>query len=139
MAKLTTKFVENVKPAAVRREIPDSGCRGLYLVVQPTGRKAWAVRYRFQGTPRKLTLDPGLTLAAARKAASDALHELERGNDPAALKFEARAATEAAAADRERDTVQRLAEQFIEKYAKRKTRPSSWRQAEHAFNNIVLP
>ena len=139
MAKLTTKFVENVKPAAHRREIPDAGCRGLYLVVQPTGRKAWAVRYRFEGKPRKLTLDAGLTLASARKAATDALHELERGNDPAALKFDAEAKAEKAATERERDTVQRLAEQFIEKYAKRKTRPSSWRQAEHVFNNIVLP
>src|SRR5260370_13957120 len=43
MAKLTTKFIENVKPADSRREIPDGGCRGLYLIVQPTGRKAWAV------------------------------------------------------------------------------------------------
>src|SRR5215471_12912211 len=139
MAKLTTKFIENAKPADVRREIPDSGCRGLYLVVQPSGRKAWAVRYRFGGVTRKLTLDAGLTLAAARKAATDALHELERGNDPAALKFEARAATESAAAARKRDTVDHLAGLFIEQHAKRKTRKNSWRQTEHVFDNIVLP
>jgi integrase len=139
MAKLTTKFLENLKPASHRREIPDSGCRGLYAIIQPTGRKAWAVRYRFEGTTRKLTLNPGLTLAAARQAATAALHELERGNDPAALKFEAEAKAHAAAADRKRDTVEHLAAQFIEKYAKRKTRKNSWRQAEHVFNNIVLP
>jgi integrase len=139
MAKLTTKFIENVKPADVRREIPDSGCRGLYFVVQPTGRTAWAVRYRFEGTTRKLTLDAGLRLAAARKAASDALHELERGNDPAALKFEAQAAAETAAANRKRDTVEHLAGLFIEQHAKRKTRKNSWRQTEHVFDNIVLP
>src|SRR5262249_48567112 len=80
MAKLTTKFLESVKPAPARREIPDAGCRGLYLVVQPTGRKAWVVRYRYRGDTRKLTLDPGLSLAEARKAATAALHELERGN-----------------------------------------------------------
>jgi integrase len=139
MAKLTTKFIENAKPADARREIPDSGCRGLYLVVQPTGRKAWAVRYRFGGVTRKLTLDAGLTLAAARKAATDALHEVERGNDPAALKFEAQAAAEAAAADRKRDTVDHLAGLFIEQHAKRKTRERSWKQTEHVFHNIVLP
>jgi integrase len=139
MTKLTTKFIENVKPAPVRREIPDSGCRGLYLVLQPTGRKAWAVRYRFEGTPRKLTLAAGLTLAAARKAASDALHELERGNDPAALKFDAQAKAEKAAADLERDTVEHLAALFIDRYAKRKTREKSWQQTEHVFHNIVLP
>src|SRR5947208_3418729 len=120
MAKLTTKFIENVKPAVHRREIPDSGCRGLYLVVQPTGRKAWAVRYRFEGTPRKLTLDAGLTLAAARQAATAALRELERGNDPAALKFDAEAKAEKAAADRAGDTVDNLAARFIEQHAKKK-------------------
>src|SRR5262245_39772087 len=139
MAKLSTKFIENVKPAAVRREIADSGCRGLYLIVQPTGRKAWAVRYRFGSVTRKLTLDAGLTLAEARKAATAALHELERGNDPAALKFDARAKEEQTAADRQRDTVERLANLFIEQYAKKKTRKNSWKQTEHVFFNIVLP
>src|SRR5258708_38371911 len=102
MAKLTTKFVENVKRPDSRREIPDAGCRGLYLIVQPTGRKAWCVRYRFEGKTRKLTLAAGLTLAEARAAATAALHELERGNDPAALKFDAQDKAEKAAADRKR-------------------------------------
>jgi integrase len=139
MARLTAKAVENLKPAAVRREVPDSGCRGLYLVLQPSGRKAWAVRYRFDGKTRKLTLDAGLTLAEAREAATSAMRDVERGNDPATLKFEARTQNAAAAADRKRDTVERLAEQFIEQHAKRKTRKSSWRQAEHVLNNIALP
>jgi integrase len=139
MAKLTTKFVENVKRPDSRREIPDSGCRGLYLIVQPTGRKAWAVRYRFEGKTRKLTLDAGLTLAEARAAATAALHELERGNDPAALKFDAQDKAEKAAADRKRNTVEHLADLFIERYAKRKTRPNSWRQTEYVFHSIVLP
>jgi integrase len=140
MARLTAKSVENAKPFAEgRREIPDGGCRGLYLIVQPSGRKAWAVRYRFAGKTRKLTLDAGLTLAEAREAATAALREVERGNDPAALKFEAQAQDAAVAADRKRDTIERLAEQFIEQHAKRKTRKSSWRQAEHVLNNIALP
>jgi integrase len=139
MAKLTTKFIENIKPADARQEIPDAGCRGLYLIVHPTGRKAWAVRYRHDGITRKLTLDAGLTLAAARQAATAALHELERGNDPAALKFDAQAKAEKAAADRAGDTVDNLATQFIERYAKKKTRKNSWRQAEHVFGKIVVP
>ena len=99
MAKLTAIAVENIKPGPRRREIPDSGCQGLYLVVQPSGRKSWAVRYRFQGTPRKLTLDGALTLATARKAATDALHVLERGHDPAAAKKSAKVRAEFAAAN----------------------------------------
>ena len=111
MARLTTKFVENVKPAATRREIPDAGCRGLYLIVQPTGRKVWAVRYRFEGATRKLTLNAGLTLAAARKAATTALHELESGNDPAAARAEAKINAAAARAD----TVTAICEAYLKR------------------------
>jgi integrase len=139
MVRLTTKFIENLKPATVRREIPDDGCRGLYCISQPTGRKAWAVRYRYQGKTRKLTLDPRLSLAAAREAATAALRELERGRDPAALKFDAEAAAKKAAAERAGDTIDNLSAQFIERHAKKHTRENSWRQAMHVFNNIVLP
>jgi integrase len=140
MAKaLTAKSVENIKPGTARREIPDAGCRGLYFIRQPSGRQAWAVRYRFQGTPKKLTLDGALTLAAARKAATDALHELAQGRDPAALKFEAEATAEKASAARAADTVEQWAATFIDRHAKKKTRENSWRQAVHVFNNIVLP
>ena len=93
MAKLTPISIINAKPKKdedtgdlVRTEIPDGGCAGLYLVVQPSGKKSFAVRYRHNGTPRKLTLPGGLTLKAARKLCSDAMLDLEKGNDPAASK-----------------------------------------------------
>src|SRR5262245_16450190 len=130
MAKaLTAISVEKLKPLAQTREVPDGGCRGLYLLVHPTGRKSWAVRYRFQGRTRKLTLGSGLTLAEARTAATKALHELDRGNDPAALKFDAQAKAEEAAADRARDTIDTLGTQFIEQQ-KRRTREQTWKQIE---------
>ena len=99
MVTLTAKTVENLRPATTRREIPDDGARGLYCIVQPSGRKSFAVRYRFAGQPKKLTLPAGLILAAARVAAAAALHEVERGNDPGAAKHAARKAREAAAKD----------------------------------------
>jgi len=43
---LTTRTVESTKPDAVRKEIADGYLRGLYLIVQPSGAKSWAVRYR---------------------------------------------------------------------------------------------
>jgi hypothetical protein len=60
-AKLTPIAVENAKPKrvagnAVRTEIPDRGCPGLYLVVQSSRAKSWALRYRFKGKSKKLTL-----------------------------------------------------------------------------------
>ena len=137
MAKrLTDIAVRNLKPGRQRHEIPDGGCRGLYLIVQPTGRKAWAVRYRFRGETRKLTLDGGLTLAAARKAATAAMHELERGNDPAALKFEARANAEKAAAEREADSVDRWVKAFLE-YQRKRVRENTLSQCEHALRLVL--
>jgi integrase len=96
--KLTTKSIENMKPAAARREISDGGS-GLYLIVQSSGHRSWALRYRANGRPTKLTLGrwPEISLAGARKLAADALHERERGNDPVAAKQTAKiAAMEAA-------------------------------------------
>ena len=99
MAKaLTTKAVENLRPGPVRREIADS-VPGLYLVVQPSGRRRFCLRYRIHGRSRKLTLAAGLTLAAARKVAGDAALDIERGDDPADARKAARQQAAAARAD----------------------------------------
>ena len=136
---LTAKKIESIKPADVRQEIADGGCRGLYLVVQPSGRKSWAVRYRFQGKPRKLTLDGVVSLAEARKAATGALAELERGHDPAAKKFDAEATSRKAAEARARDTIESVAAEFLSKHARKKTRESTWRETERIFAKELLP
>jgi len=133
MAKaLTNISIANVKPAAGRQEIPDGGCRGLYFIVQPTGRKAWAVRYRFGDRTRKLTLDGALTLAEARRTATAALADVERGVDPGAEKIQ----TEA---KRDGDTVERLVAEYIERHARKKTRLSTCSDTEGVFRRDVLP
>ena len=53
--KLTALAVENARAGGKRQYIPDAGS-GLYLVVQPTGAKAWACWYRAAGKQHKLTL-----------------------------------------------------------------------------------
>jgi Arm DNA-binding domain/Phage integrase central domain len=99
MAKaLTTKAVENLRPGPERREIADRTPL-LYLVVQPSGRRRFCLRYRIHGRSRKLTLAAGLTLAAARKVAGDAALEIECGNDPADARKAARQQAAAARAD----------------------------------------
>jgi hypothetical protein len=41
MAKtLTAIAVANARAGSKRREIPDGGCRALYLVIQPSGAKS---------------------------------------------------------------------------------------------------
>ena len=46
MAKLTATTVEQLRAGKDRRELADSGCPGLYLIIQPNGTKSWAVRFR---------------------------------------------------------------------------------------------
>src|SRR5688500_15349303 len=89
---LTAQGVERIRPDPQRRlETPDAILPGLYLVVQPSGAKSWAVRYRFGGKPRKLTLGPypALDLATARERGRAALQLLAVGRDPGSEKAEA--------------------------------------------------
>jgi integrase len=97
--RLTDIGIANLKPGPMRREVPDGGCTGLYRVLQPSGAASWAVRYRFHGQQRKITLAGSLTLAAARKEASNALHQVEQGNDPAEQRKAAKAKSVAARDD----------------------------------------
>jgi hypothetical protein len=63
---LTDRVVKQAKARGTRLEIPDAVLPGLYLIVQPTGAKSWAVRYRIGRRTRKLTLAgryPVLSLA----------------------------------------------------------------------------
>ena len=83
---LNQKIIENQKLDPLRRlEIPDGALVGLYFIVQPSGAKSWAVRYRADGRPRKLTLAPypRMGLAEARRAAGEALRIVSEGGDPA--------------------------------------------------------
>src|ERR1700730_1798674 len=113
MAKFTTKFVENVKSGPGRREIPDPGCSNLYLLLQPSGHRSWAVRYRFGGKSVKLTLGqwPAMTLLDARKAPIAAQRELGKGHDPAKAKLDAKIRTDAAKAD----TVTSICENYLKR------------------------
>jgi integrase len=133
MTKMFTDIVlRNLKPGQVRREIPDAGARGLYVVIQPSGAKSFAVRYRFGGKPRKLTLTGGISLAAARKAASYALFEVEQGRDPS----EAKKITKARAALAKADTVQAICEEYLAREG-RKLRTASSREA--TLKRLVFP
>src|SRR5271170_4367512 len=97
---LSDLAVRNATPGASRREIPDGRVSGLYLVLQRSGAKSWAVRYRAAGRSRKLTLGPfpALDLATARKRALQALGEIAGGRDPGAEKRDQRAEKKAEAA-----------------------------------------
>jgi integrase len=108
---LTDIKIRALRGGKIRQEIPDGN--GLYLIVQPSGAKSFALRFRQNGKPVKLTLgtyfagevrdapeptiDGPLTLKGARKLASDKMLEISKGSDPVAAKREANEAKRVAA------------------------------------------
>jgi integrase len=111
--RLTAQAVAKVKPKASRREIPDAVLPGLYLVVQPSGAKSWAVRYRFHGKPQKLTVGryPAFELAKAREEAQAVLQEVEKGRDPKAAREQATTARRAAP-----ETYRQAVNDYVDRY-----------------------
>ncbi len=140
--RLTALAVTRAKPkrdeAAIRTERPDRMCRGLYCVIQPSGAKSWALRYRHGGRSRKLTLgavlgadeeapepkvgDP-LSLAAARRLAAEAMHQVELGRDPAREKADGRSRL----ALKPVETFQAIAESYLKREGKSLRSADEWR------------
>jgi integrase len=134
---ITHRFVESAQPKAARTEYPDAGCPGLYLIVQPSGTRSWAFRFRHNGVNGKKTLgsagEEGLSLAAARAAAAAHRHRLERGDGVTAV------TSVTGESGRGYDKIETAAAAFLELHAYRKTRPSTAWATERVFNRIVLP
>lgn len=148
MPKLTAAAVEKYSARKTRREISDAACPGLFLVVQKSGAKSFAMRFRNQyGRHVKLTLGRldvtgvesatapmigmPLTLLAARRLAADVHRQRALGND--------------VVADRRRNRLERKAGQsktfsqaaldFTEQYLRREVR--RWQAAARMLGIAV--
>ena len=89
MGNLSPKQVENLTaPGAY-----DDG-EGLRLVVKPTGRKYWFLRFQLDGKRRDMSLGsyPDVNLKAARIEASAKRKQLMSGDDPLAVRDDERIA-----------------------------------------------
>lgn len=134
MAKaLTVRAIEALKKPDVRKEIPDGGLPGLYLVVQPSGVMSWAIRYRFDGKPKKFTIGPLplFPLAKARDEASKLLRGVSEGRDPAAAK--------AAQKTLKLDIVEDAIDEFIKRYVEKKNRLSTIKERKRLFDKDFRP
>ena len=121
---LTAKQVENARAESDRREMPDHGKPGLYLVIQPSGAKSWAIRYRrlSDKKPRKYTLAGFPDIATARKQAQEVIDRINLGEDPAADKQIAKRTI----VERESDEFADVAVRFIKRDQRPKKR--TWRE-----------
>lgn len=117
--KMKAATVEAIAATDKRQEIPDDLCTGLYLVVQPTGRKSWQVRYRHGGVHRRMTLAafPTLSLADARARARDVMAAASEGRDPAE-EVKAAKAPKVPKAEDNRNKVTTLIGQFAKRHLK---------------------
>jgi integrase len=140
MAKRLTEIsISKAKPHPTKRlEIPDAGKPGLYLVVQPSGHKGWAVRYRRRsdGKTRKLALDGFVSLATAHKLAQEALDKVAEGQDPAAEK---RASKAAKATRSPSDSFSDIAGEFLKRHIISRSSESYRYEVERMLRKDVLP
>ncbi|MBI1189016.1 MAG: tyrosine-type recombinase/integrase [Alphaproteobacteria bacterium] len=138
-APLTAKAVEKIKADPNKRlEIPDGGS-GLYLIVQTSGAKSWAARYRnAAGKPVKLTLgkyhEETMPLSVARQRLRDTLDAVDRGIDPAAAK---RSAKSAAVAVSLPTTLGDLADVYVQRYLQKRVR--RWKAAAGEIDTHIRP
>ncbi|MCW5693640.1 MAG: tyrosine-type recombinase/integrase [Pseudolabrys sp.] len=129
---LNANAIDAVKPGATRKELRDAGSRGLSFIVQPTGHRSWALRFRHEGERRKVTLGtyPQMSLAAARERASEV-----RADPDKALQVRAPASAS------EADTVAAVWKRFLELHLddRRLVRESSSKRLKPIFEANVLP
>ncbi|MBB4215537.1 integrase [Rhizobium sp. BK212] len=134
MAKaLTVRAIEALKKSDVRQEIPDGGLPGLYLIIQPSGVMSWAIRYRFEGKPKKFTIGPLplYPLAKAREEASKLLRDVSESKDPSAAKATKKAL--------KLDIVNDALDEFIKRYVEKKNRLSTIKERKRLFDKDFRP
>jgi len=143
--KFTDAYVKKLNPPKSGRfEVLDKILPGLCLRVTEKGTKSWSVLYKIDGEEvqsnrsrklRRLTLGkyPLLGLGDARDAARDALEIADKGDDPAVLRREALAGKQEA----KENTVGRLVEDYLERYAKPNLKKA--KDIEQKFDKHFLP
>lgn len=135
---LTVQSVERYKPRPeARLEIPDAALPGFYLIVQSSGFKSWAVRYRIAGKPRKYTIGPYplFDLVTARARAREALQLVALGQDPVLVKKATAEAAKVAAEDR----VERVVALYVNRHLKPNGKPGYAETQEALLRNHVVP
>jgi integrase len=135
--KLTDLFVDRLAPPAKGRiEYFDTSFPALALRVTDTGHKSWSLFYRAAGRQRRYTIGgyPAFDPAAARKAASAALHRVEAGGDPAEEKRQRRLGPKPTA-----DDFASVAREYLERQVKKNTAASTYKETARIIEIDVIP
>lgn len=133
---LTDTRLQRLQPKERSFQIADGN--GLYVEVQPTGKKVWRMQYRIggrEGKKEKITLGeyPAYSLVEARRWRDECRVKIVRGQSPA----RAKQAEKTAAAEAEKDTVRAFAEAWFADVVNRTN--SEPRNIRRILNKDVLP
>jgi integrase len=129
----TDAYLRSLKPEGDVYEQPDLKARGLRVVVWPSRKKSFIVRYRRPNSGKSAKLSLGwIPLAAARKAAGDVFEELRHGRDPA----EAKKAAKAKAATVAADTVQAVCAEYMKRAG---ANLRTHKQRDRILNRLIYP
>jgi integrase len=127
----TDRTLRALKPPPRPKQIDfwDEALPGFGLRVSYNGRKSWVVLYRCNGVKGRLTLGrfDTIPLADAREQARAALRDAAAGVDPSVKKEH----------DREAPTFKRLADRYIEEYAKPRKR--TWEKDRRLLESNLIP
>lgn len=132
---ITKKSVDALKCKDGEKEarIWDSEIKGFFVRAYPTGRKVYAVKYRFGNTQRIVTIGERgeFTPDEAREAAKDILAKARLGTDTATEKQKNKTAL----------TISDLAKQYFEfgRITNANKRESTWQGDERRIQVHVLP
>jgi len=130
---LTEQTVRRMHPPrSGRLEVWDAALPGFGVRVTENGRRSWVLVTRLRGKPIRLTLGawPATSLAKARELAREAIHAVARGEDPRDRK-------RAAAGGGPADAFERVAAEFVAKWAKPRNR--TWEETQRILDKYVAP
>lgn len=138
--KLTQVAVERLSPPASGRvEYFDTQLPAFGLRISATGRKSWIVMYRVDGKLVRETLGTLTRIPKvdkARELARQSMRQAQAGVHP----VEARRAAQAARSkEPEPETFAAVADLFVERYAKRNTRPVTYAETERLIARELKP
>ena len=148
-AERAATFCRNAKPEKKQYELIDSKIPGLQLRVNPSGKKAWALRYNV-GSGENLVknrlplgLFPEVTVTEARKAGQQAKSDIARGADPVGeRKAETDRRAEEIEAKAREDALRVTVCDFFDRWMKSdkpKGRKDGGKELRRQFEKDVLP
>ncbi len=132
MPKITKRFVETIKPDAIKTlKYWDSELKGFGVVVLPSGRQTYCIQYRNQQRVLKrykVGVHGQITTEEARGLAKKRLGQIAYGGDPADQKKQTK----------NLPSMEDLAKNYIERHGYKK-RPKSLKDDQKLLQNIILP